>query len=505
VSRHVKLLSVGLRGLDADLIQVEVVAKDQLGPFQLQGLPESRERETRVRVRAALQQLGLDLDERAVTVTLQPSELAKHAVLDLAVAVAVLVVLGRVSVETVNGSIFLGELSLTGALRPVRGVLPLLRGATALGIRRAVVPRSNAREAAQVAGIEVLVAAHLGEVVEHLQAGALLETTRKPPPFKSQPEPGSPDLAEIRGQVEAQRALEIAATGEHSLLLIEPPGSNSIQLARRLPMILPPLSIEEAMAVTSIASVAGLLKSDQGLISTRPFRAPHHTVSAAGLLGGGDPIRPGEVSLAHHGVLFLDHVMDLRRTHLEGLRRILDAKQAVICRGQQRFTFPARTLLVGAVTPCPCGYFDRSNPACSCSSERLHAYRAKLRGLIFQDFDLRLNISPVEISRPHQRHFPGEPSKEVQERVVQAKQRQTERTRSRKIKDTTSLGPEELKQSVVLDAIGAKVLAETAAFFQLSAEDCARILMVARTIADLDGSEMVRSSHVNEAGNFYLP
>ena len=209
--------------------------------------------------------------------------------------------------------------------------------------------------------------------------------------------------------------------------------------------------------------------------------------------------------MAHHGVLFLDHVMDLRATHLEGLRRILEARQAVICRGQQRLTFPARTLLVGAVAPCPCGYFDSSNPACSCSPDRLHAYRARLRGPIFQGFDLRLNISPVEITQPHQPQFPGESSKSVRDRVVQAKQRQAERTRSSKIKDTTPLGPEELKQSVALDAFGAKVLAETAAFFQLSAEDCARILRVARTIADLDGSEMMRSSHVNEAGNFYLP
>jgi magnesium chelatase family protein len=310
---------------------------------------------------------------------------------------------------------------------------------------------------------------------------------------------------EIRGQVEAQRALEIAAAGEHSLLLIGPPGCDSIQLAHRLPTILPPLSTEEAMEVTSMASVAGLLKSDQGLISTRPFRTPHHTVSAAGLLGGGDPIRPGEVSLAHHGVLFLDHVTDLRRLHLEGLRRILDARQAVICRGQQRLIFPARTLLIGAVAPCPCGYFDSSNPACSCSPDRLHAYRARLRGPIFQGFDLRLSISPVEITRPHQRQFPGESSKSVRERVVQARKRQAERTRSGTIKNTAPLGPEELKQSVALDAVGAKILAETAAFFQLSTEDCARILMVARTIADLDGSEMVRSSHINEAGNFYLP
>ncbi len=285
MSRHVKLLCVGLRGLDADLIQVEVVAKDQLGPFQLQGLPESRERETRVRVRSALQQIGLDLDERAVTVTLQPPELAKHAVVDLAVAVALLVALGRVSLEVVNGSIFLGELSLTGALRPVRGVLPLLRGATALGIQRAVVPRGNAREAAQVAGIEVLVADHLADVLRHLQAGALLAGAWKPPPFAPHPEPGSPDLAEIRGQVEAQRALEIAAAGGHSLLLIGPQGSDSIQLARRLPTILPLLSIEEAMEVTSMASVTGLLKADQGFLSMRPVSCAASYGECGGIAG----------------------------------------------------------------------------------------------------------------------------------------------------------------------------------------------------------------------------
>jgi magnesium chelatase family protein len=500
----VKLLAVGLHGLDADLIQVEVTAGAQPGPFQLKGLPEGRERETRVRVRAALQQIGLDPGEHAITVTFHPAELAKNAIVDLAVAVAVLVALGRVPVEAVNGSVFLGELSLTGALRPMRGVLPMLRGAAARGIRRALVPRGNAREAAHVVGIEVLVAAHLGEVVEHLRTGQLLEPAGAPPPFKPPAEPGSPDFADIRGQFDARRALEIAAAGEYSLLLIGPPGSAKTMLARRLPTILPPLSIEEAVEVTSISSVAGLLQSDQRSLSSRPFRAPHPTVSSIGLLGGGDPIRPGEVSLAHQGVLFLDEVMDFRRTNLEGLRRILEARQAVVCRGQQRVVFPARTLLVGAVSPCPCGHFDSADPSCSCSPARLQAYRARLRGL-FQSFDLHLKVSPVEITQPHQRHFPGEPSKEVRERVVQARQRQAERTRSMKTKNTPPIGTEELKQSVVLDAVGAKVLAETAGFFQLSAEDCARILRVARTIADLDGSEMVRSKHVAEAGNLYLP
>lgn len=309
----VGVLSVALTGLDAHLVRVAATNGEGAPGLLLMGLPEHQAREARVRVRAALQQIGVEIFEHALTVTFEPKDLPVSSALDLSIALAVLVALGEISPEQLDGLVVLGELSLTGTLRPVRGVLPALRGAVAQGIRRAIVPTSNAREASHVEGLEVLVAEHLGDVIRHLREGAPLEPAAEPSRFESAGD--QLDLIHLRGQQAARRALEIAAAGAHSLLMIGPPGSAKTTLARRLPGLLPPMSKDEALTITEIYSVAGLLRSEHGLISHRTFRAPHFTVSLAGLLGGGDPVRPGEVSLAHQGVLFLDE-LKIGRAHV---------------------------------------------------------------------------------------------------------------------------------------------------------------------------------------------
>jgi len=312
------VLSIALVGLNAHLLHIHATVEGST-PFQILGLPEAQARETRVRVRSALQQVGVDLHAANITVRLSPEDLPTSGALDLPIAVAVLGAVGRISLEKLKNTVIIGELALTGAVRPVRGVLPSLRGAVTQGATCAIVPKHNAREAANVSGIRVLVVDHLDDIVRHLGEGIPLESVSKPATFV--PSSPSSDMADIQGMRSARRALEIAAAGGHRLLLIGPPGSGKTMLAGRLAGILPPLTGDEALEATAIHSVAGLLSPEVGIISARPFRAPHHTVSAAGLVGGGDRARPGEVSLAHRGVLFLDEVLEFRRDALEALRQ----------------------------------------------------------------------------------------------------------------------------------------------------------------------------------------
>jgi magnesium chelatase family protein len=489
-----------LRGLAVDRIQIEAIAEAGPASFQLVGLPEARVRDTRVRVRAALQQVGVDLAAVAITVRLEPADAAKSGPLDLAIAMAVLAALGHVSAESLAGTLLLGELSLTGAIRPVRGILPLLQGAATAGLTCAVVPLANAAEAANVTGLRVLVAEHLSELVRHFNDGSPLESVGRPPAFSPSIQPGTPDLSDVRGQFSARRALEIAAAGGHSLLMIGPPGGGKTMLARRLPGILPPLRLDEALEVTAIHSVAGLLPAERGLLVHRPFRAPHHTVSAAGLVGGGDPARPGEVSLAHHGCLFLDELLEFRRPVLEALRQPLDDGQVTVCRSRGRAIFPARPLLVAAVNPCPCGFAGETSRRCTCTPERRQVYRTRLSSPVFDLFDLHVVLPPVEVSHL-QGTARGEASREVQQRVIAARALQTERAKARSevLLNNARLSRRELEHLATPDAGGTRLLSQAVERLGLSALQVKRALRVARTIADLDGTEDLHAPHIAEA------
>lgn len=489
-----------LIGLSAHPIQVEVCCTRGPSFFQLVGLAEAAVREARVRVASALAGLGVLLDEYAVTVNLAPADLRKPgATLDVAIAVAVLAATGHMDPRALDSVLLLGELSLQGTIRPVRGVLPQLVGARSRGVRAAIVPSGNAAEAGLACGQDVRIADTLRQIVEHLCKRRPLPSVQATP-FTPCIAPVAGDLADVRGQATARRAIEIAAAGGHNLLLVGPPGGGKTLLSRLIPSILPPLGFDEAVECTMIHSVAGVLPAEQGTVNLRPFRAPHHSVSAAGLVGGGETPRPGEVSLAHHGVLFLDELAEFRQSTLEALRQPLEDGVVCIARARARASFPARPLVVGAVNPCPCGYWGHPRRACRCSMEARKRYRSRLSGPLLDRLDIHVSVPPVEVAALTA-GSKGETSAEVRSRVAGVRALQSERAETLSLSSrlNASLSGPDLERVAALDSKGKRLLEAAMNQLGLSARAYAKILRVARTIADLDGEACVRSPHVAEA------
>ncbi|HET6631403.1 MAG TPA: YifB family Mg chelatase-like AAA ATPase [Rhodanobacteraceae bacterium] len=487
-------LSRAQQGVDAPQVNVEVHLSGGLPRTSIIGLPEMAVREARDRVRVALLSSRFAYPDGHVTIHLAPAELPKDGGrFDLAIALCILAAKGHVPADALQGCEFLGELALTGALRPVTGVLPALLRAREQG-RRLIIPAGNAAEAALVAGAKVEVATHLTEVCAALRGQAALAT----PAAGTITAPAAvppPDLADVRGQLQARRALEIAAAGAHHMLMCGPPGTGKTMLAERLPGILPPLSDDEAWASCAVRSVAGL-PVDGANWRLRPYRAPHHTASAAALVGGGSHPRPGEISLAHHGVLFLDELPEFPRHVLEVLREPLESGRIVISRAARQCDFPARFQLLAAMNPCPCGYAGDPRGQCQCTPDQIHRYRARISGPLLDRIDINVTVPRVALSAlGAARQAADEDSASVRARVMAARARQQARNGCA----NAQLGGDALREACALGAAERTLLEQALERLGLSARAYHRVLRVARTIADLDGSIRVARPHLAEA------
>ena len=495
------LHSASVQGIDACLIDVEIDISSGLPVFSIVGLPDTSVKESRDRVVSAIKNSGFDFPTKKITVNLAPADIKKEGgAFDLPISLGILASSGIIEKKALQNFCAIGELSLDGKLRPVKGILPIVLSLHKFGITQVIVPEKNKNEACVAKDIEIYPFNDLQDVIKFLKKEIVVEPYKQDNiSVQSCSTKTSIDFSDIKGQFFAKRAAEVASAGGHNMIMVGPPGSGKTMIAKRIPTILPSMSFEESVETTKIWSVSGLVQAGESLITSRPFRSPHHTTSSVALIGGGSYPKPGEVSLAHNGVLFLDELTEFRRDVLEVLRQPLEDKIVTVSRAKNTLSFPASFMLIASMNPCPCGNYG-SDKECTCNPYQVKRYRSKISGPLMDRIDIQVEVPALKIDEiTSDKNIANETSQQIKERVIKARNIQYERFKGKNIYCNAQMGPKEIKKYCVLEEKAGQMLHNAIEKLGFSARAYDRILKVARTIADLANSEIIQSNHIAEA------